>query len=29
MPAWKGKLSEEEMWKILAFIEAPADAPNP
>jgi mono/diheme cytochrome c family protein len=29
MPAWKGKLSEEEMWKILAFIEAPADAPSP
>jgi len=26
MPAWKGKLTEEEMWKILAFIEAPADA---
>ena len=23
MPAWKGKLSEEEMWKILTFIEAP------
>lgn len=23
MPAWKGKLSEEEAWKILAFIEAP------
>ena len=22
MPAWKGKLSEDEMWKILAFIEA-------
>ena len=24
MPAWKGKLSEEEMWKILAYLEAPA-----
>jgi mono/diheme cytochrome c family protein len=24
MPAWKGKLTEEEMWKILAYIEAPA-----
>lgn len=24
MPAWKGKLSEEEMWEILAFIEAPS-----
>lgn len=23
MPAWKGKLSEEEMWKILAFVKAP------
>ena len=23
MPAWKGKLSEDEMWKILAFVEAP------
>lgn len=23
MPAWKGKLTEEEMWKILTFIEAP------
>lgn len=23
MPAWKGKLSEEEMWKVLAFIETP------
>ena len=25
MPAWKGKLSEEEMWKIAAFLEAPRD----
>ena len=25
MPAWKNKLSEEEMWKILAFLEAPRD----
>lgn len=24
MPAWKGKLTEEEMWRILAYIEAPA-----
>jgi mono/diheme cytochrome c family protein len=24
MPAWKGKLSEEEMWKILVFLEVPA-----
>lgn len=23
MPAWKGKLSEDEMWKILAFVQAP------
>lgn len=23
MPAWKGKLSEDEMWKILSYIEAP------
>lgn len=23
MPAWKGKLSEAEMWKIYSFIEAP------
>jgi mono/diheme cytochrome c family protein len=22
MPAWKGKLSEDEMWKILAYIES-------
>jgi mono/diheme cytochrome c family protein len=22
MPAWKGKLSEEDMWKILAYLEA-------
>jgi mono/diheme cytochrome c family protein len=22
MPAWKGKLTEDEMWKILAYIEA-------
>lgn len=22
MPAWKGKLTEEEMWKILTFVEA-------
>ena len=25
MPAWKSKLSEDEMWKILAFIEAPRE----
>lgn len=25
MPAWKGKLSEEEMWKIVAFLEAPRE----
>jgi len=23
MPAWKGKLTEEEMWKVLAYVEAP------
>ena len=23
MPAWKGKLTEAEMWKILAYLEAP------
>ena len=23
MPAWKGKLSEDEMWKILAYLDAP------
>lgn len=23
MPAWKGKLSEEEMWKIYSFLEVP------
>ncbi len=23
MPAWRGKLSETEMWKIYSFIEAP------
>lgn len=23
MPAWKGKLTEDEMWKILSFLEAP------
>ncbi|MGH8679193.1 MAG: c-type cytochrome, partial [Burkholderiales bacterium] len=23
MPAWKGKISEEQMWKILAYLEAP------
>ena len=23
MPAWKGKLSEAELWKILAYLEAP------
>ena len=23
MPAWKGKLTEAEMWKIYSFIEAP------
>ena len=26
MPAWKGKLSEEEMWKIYSFLEAPPPA---
>jgi len=25
MPSWKGKLSEDEMWKILAFLEAPRE----
>ena len=25
MPAWKGKLSEEEMWKIYAFLQAPRE----
>ena len=25
MPPWKGKLSEEQMWKILAFLEAPRE----
>lgn len=24
MPAWKGKLSEDDMWKILAYIRSPA-----
>lgn len=24
MPAWKGKLTEAEMWKIYSFLEAPA-----
>jgi mono/diheme cytochrome c family protein len=23
MPAWRGKLSEEEMWKIYSFLQAP------
>ncbi len=23
MPAWKGKLTEPEMWKIYSFVEAP------
>jgi mono/diheme cytochrome c family protein len=23
MPAWKGKLSEDEMWKIYSFLEVP------
>jgi mono/diheme cytochrome c family protein len=23
MPAWKGKLSEADMWQILAYLEAP------
>ncbi len=23
MPAWKGKLSESEMWKVYSFIEVP------
>jgi mono/diheme cytochrome c family protein len=23
MPAWKGKLSEADLWKILAYLEAP------
>jgi len=26
MPAWKGKMSEDETWKVLAFIEAPSDS---
>ena len=25
MPAWKGKLSEEEMWKIYTFLQAPRE----
>jgi mono/diheme cytochrome c family protein len=25
MPAWLGKLSEDEMWMILAFLEAPRE----
>lgn len=25
MPAWKGKLTEEEMWKVLVFLEAPRE----
>ena len=25
MPAWRGKLTEEEMWKIVAFLEAPRE----
>jgi len=24
MPAWKGKLSETDMWKILSYLDAPA-----
>jgi mono/diheme cytochrome c family protein len=27
MPAWKGKLTEDEMWKILAFVKAPVGEP--
>jgi len=27
MPAWKGKLTEAEMWKVYSFIEAPPPAP--
>lgn len=27
MPAWKGKLTETEMWKVYSFIEAPPPAP--
>lgn len=23
MPAWKGKLSEDEMWKIYSYLEVP------
>ena len=23
MPAWKGKLTEDDMWKIYTFLEAP------
>jgi len=25
MPAWLGKLSEDEMWMILAYLEAPRE----
>jgi mono/diheme cytochrome c family protein len=25
MPAWKGKLSEDEMWKIYTFLRAPRE----
>ena len=25
MPAWQGKLTEDEMWMILAFLEAPRE----
>jgi mono/diheme cytochrome c family protein len=25
MPAWLGKLSEDQMWMILAYVEAPRD----
>lgn len=23
MPAWKGKLTEDEMWKVYSYLEAP------
>jgi mono/diheme cytochrome c family protein len=25
MPPWQGKLSEDEMWKMLVFLEAPRE----
>lgn len=26
MPAWKGKLTEDEMWKIYSYLEVPLEA---